>query len=314
VNPYSSFWTGLAAPSRRAVRLAFSDIRDERVREAASRLKTLNVDSCFVEPDVELKKNPALQAYLQARLVKAQIPENEFKKFFADPLYVGMTMLATGEVDGLVGGASCPTSDVVRAALRCVGAKPDVKLVSGQFFIETAGRHSEDRTPFLLADCAVSPEPSSRVLAHTAVEAARSYTLFTGAKARVAFLSFSTRGSAVHPLVDRVREAADTAKKLAPELMIDGELQADAALDARVAKIKQAEGSMVAGRANVLIFPTLESGNIGYKLIQRFAETRIAGPLLWGLAKPASDLSRGCSVEEVVDSALCVAKMARGFN
>ena len=255
-----------------------------------------------------------MKSFLESRLTKNQISSADQQIFFSDPLYVGMAMLATGEVSGLVGGATCPTSDVVRAALRCVGANSEVKLVSGQFFLETAGRHSENNTPFLLADCAVSPEPSSRVLAHTAVQAARSYTFFTGEKARVAFLSFSTRGSAIHPLVDRIREAVTMVRKSNPDVVVDGELQADAALDLRVAKIKQAHDSDVAGRANVLIFPTLESGNIGYKLIQRFSEARVAGPLLWGLAKPASDLSRGCTVEEVVDSALCVAKMARNLN
>jgi phosphate acetyltransferase len=225
-----------------------------------------------------------------------------------------MDMQPTGDVAGLVGGATCPTSDVVRAALRCVGAKPAVKLVSGQFLLETEDRHAHDGMPYLFADCAVSPEPSSRVLAHSAVQAARSYTFFTGQKARVAFLSFSTRGSAEHPLVDRIREAVALVRKSNPELTVDGELQADAALDAQVAKIKKAGDSAVAGKANVLIFPTLEAGNIGYKLIQRFAVARVAGPLLWGLAKPASDLSRGCTVEEVIDSTLCVAKMARSLN
>jgi phosphate acetyltransferase len=151
-------------------------------------------------------------------------------------------------------------------------------------------------------------------LAHTATQAAHSYEFFTGQKARVAFLSFSTRGSAAHELVDRIREAVEMVRKASPTIAVDGELQADAALDAPVAKIKRADPSDVAGRANVLIFPTLEAGNIGYKLIQRFSRTRVAGPLLWGLAKPASDLSRGCTVDEVVDSALCVAKMARSLN
>ncbi len=296
------------------MRIAFTDVNDERVREAASRLQNQKIEACFVSAETELKRNPALKSFLESRFAKTQISSADQQIFFSDPLYVGMAMLAMGEVSGLVGGASCPTSDVVRAALRCVGANPEIKLVSGQFLLETAGRHSDDNTPFLLADCAVSPEPSSRVLAHTAIQAARSYTFFTGAKARVAFLSFSTRGSAVHPLVDRIRDAVAIVRKNNPDVIVDGELQVDAALDAHVAKIKKANDSDVAGHANVLIFPTLESGNIGYKLIQRFSQARIAGPLLWGLAKPASDLSRGCTVEEVVDSALCVAKMARSLN
>lgn len=310
----SAFWSSLAQKTAASVRLAFTDGADPRVQEAVQNLKSFGIEPVLINDAVSFAKNPAIRGHIESRLKKNTLPDSEIEAALADPLYVGMAMLAVGDVDGLIGGASCPTADVVRAALRVVGAKPDVKLVSGQFFIESVSRQSEDQTPFLLADCAVVPEPSSRVLAHTAVQAAHSYTYFTGKKARVAFLSFSTRGSAAHPLVDRIRDAVELVRKNDASLIVDGELQADAALDARVAQIKHASDSEVAGRANVLIFPTLESGNIGYKLIQRFAETRIAGPILWGLAKPASDLSRGCTPQEIIDSALCVAKMARSLN
>jgi phosphate acetyltransferase len=311
---YSSFWTTLDTEARSPMRIAFTDGKDDRVREAAARLKAQNIEACFVSAETEIKNNSALKLHLQARLMKNQIPDADAQACLSDPLYVGMAMLATGSVAGLVGGASRPTADVVRAALRCIGAKPAVKLISGHFLLESVDRHADNGTPFLLADCAVVPEPSSRVLAHTATQAAHSYEFFTGQKARVAFLSFSTRGSATHELVDRIREAVEMVRKASPTIAVDGELQADAALDVHVAQIKQADPSDVAGHANVLIFPTLEAGNIGYKLIQRFSRTRVAGPLLWGLAKPASDLSRGCTVDEVVDSALCVAKMARSLN
>jgi phosphotransacetylase len=155
----------------------------------------------------------------------------------------------------------------------------------------------------------VMPEPSTRALAAIAIGAADSYKFFTGKTARVALLSFSTKGSAQHELVDRIKEALALIRKQEPNLVVDGELQVDAAMDADIAMIKNAGDSAVAGKANVFVFPTLEAGNIGYKLVQRFSRTRIAGPLLWGLGKPMSDLSRGCTAQEVADTALCLSNM-----
>jgi phosphate acetyltransferase len=203
---------------------------------------------------------------------------------------------------------------VVKAALHFIGARAGQRLVSGQFLVESESCQTQNQTPFLFADCAVIPEPSSRSLAMVALAAADSYKFFTGQDPRVALLSFSTRGSAEHDLVDRIREALEIIKKQAPALHVDGEIQADAALDFEVAKIKNAGNSSVAGQANVLVFPTLEAGNIAHKLVQRFSPTRVAGPFLWGLDKPLSDLSRGCTVQEVTDTAMCLAAMIRGLN
>jgi phosphate acetyltransferase len=232
-----------------------------------------------------------------------------------DPLYKGVSLLLDKKVDGLVGGSTRPTADIVKAALQCIGPKDGVRLISGHFLIETEDLKTQDQTPFLFADCAVVPEPSPRALAAIAIGAAASYKFFTGVEAKVALLSFSTRDSAVHPLVDRIKEAVKIARDQAPGLIIDGEIQADAALDPQIAVIKKIGDSPVAGgKANVFIFPTLEAGNIGYKLIQRFGKARIAGPLLWGLNKPMSDLSRGCSVQEIIDTTLCVSTLIQGQN
>jgi phosphate acetyltransferase len=208
-----------------------------------------------------------------------------------------------------VAGSTRPTADIVKAALQCIGPGSGHRMIAGHFLIETEQRASADQTPILFADCAVIPEPSVRSLAQVALSAASSYQFFTGKTPRVAILSFSTRGSAAHPLVDRLKETVALIRKEAPTLHVDGEMQVDAALDANVAAIKHATDSTVAGQANVFVFPTLEAGNIGYKLVQRFSNARIAGPLLWGLDKPMSDLSRGCTPQEVADTAMCVSAM-----
>jgi phosphate acetyltransferase len=231
-----------------------------------------------------------------------------------DPLYLGVGLLMDNRIEGLIAGATRPTADIVRAAIQCIGPKTNQRLISGHFLIESENRSAKDQTPFLFADCAVIPEPSPRALAAIALGAAASYLFFTGKPARVALLSFSTRGSAKHELVDRIKEALTLIRGQDPSLIVDGELQVDAALDSHVAKLKHAEDSPVAGQANVFVFPTLEAGNIGYKLVQRFSNCRVAGPFLWGLDKPMSDLSRGCTVQEVTDTARCVSAMIQGMN
>jgi len=223
-------------------------------------------------------------------------------------------MLLDHRADGMIAGSLRPTADIVRAAIQCIGPKAGQRFVAGHFLIETEKLQTADNTPFLFADCAVMPEPSPRALATIAIGAADSYRFFTGKVPRVALLSFSTRGSAEHELVNRIRDAVKIIRGEKPDMDVDGELQLDAAIDSNVAKIKHATDSSVTGRANVFVFPTLEAGNVGYKLVQRFGNARIAGPLLWGLDKPVSDLSRGCTVDEISDTAFCVSAMTRGVN
>lgn len=228
-----------------------------------------------------------------------------------DNLYFGSMMVHKGDAGGAVAGAYNTTGDVLRAAFQVIGTAPGMKTVSSVFLMVTKTPEFGENGVLCFADCAVNPNPDAQALAEIAVSTAASCKSFLGVEAKVAMLSFSTKGSAKHEDCDKVLKALEIAKEMAPDLAIDGELQADAALLPKVGE-KKAPGSNVAGKANTIVFPDLDAGNIGYKLVERLAGAEAVGPIIQGLAKPVNDLSRGCSVDDIVSVSAITAVQAQG--
>lgn len=251
--------------------------------------------------DIESNENldDFAEYFYELRKHKGMTPEKAAQTV-RNPLYFGNLMLMKGLADGLLAGADNTTGDVLRAALHTVKTKKGINTVSGAFVIILPEAEYGDEGVFIFGDCAVNPDPDAQQLADITISCAETKQSLIGGEAKVAMLSFSTKGSAAHANVDKVTAAYQLVKEKCPELMVDGELQLDAAVVPSVAA-KKAPGSTVAGSANVLVFPDLQSGNIGYKLVQRFANAVAIGPILQGMAKPVNDLSRGCSVQDVVD-------------
>jgi len=272
-----------------------------------------NIDQAeIVDPNNHAQKELYTNLLVELRKSKGMTIEKA-SELVKNPLYLACLMIKNGDADGEVGGAINATGDVLRPAFQIVKTLPGISVVSGAFLMFLNDKSYGEDGLMIFADCAVNPTPNAAELAQIAVSTAGTARSLAGFEPRVAMLSFSTKGSAKNEAVDKVVEATRLAKEMEPTLQIDGELQADAALVASVAALK-AKDSQVAGKASALIFPSLEAGNIAYKLVQRLAHAEAIGPILQGIAAPINDLSRGCSVDDIYKMIVITSNQALGLK
>ena len=297
---------GLAKP----ILLGDEDAINERAEDLGLSLRGVEL----LNPEVSPEMDKYVEKYLEIRRGK-RVSEAMARRILRRPLYYGAMMVRVGDADGMVAGAVSITASVIRASLLLIGLQKDITVPSSFFIMETKNEKIGENGTLIFADAAVNPDPTPEQLADIAIASARSAKALLGWTPRVAMLSFSTKGSAAHPLVDKVMEAVKIAKSKAPDIAIDGELQADAALLPSVAERKiKGDVGPVAGRANILIFPDLDAGNIAYKLVQHVCGAGAYGPILQGFEKPVSDLSRGAKAEEIVGVITIVNILAKGFQ
>lgn len=263
----------------------------------------------IINPETSLQTISYAKSLYELRKAKG-VTEEDAQKLVLDPMYFGIMMIKSGDADGLVSGAVHTTGDMLRPALQIIKTKPQMKLVSSSFLMECPNKELGEDGLLVYADCVVNPCPTAEELAYIAIATAETASNLCGFnEPRIAFLSFSTKGSAKHDLVSKMQQAVEIAHKLAPDLLLDGEMQFDAALIPSIGASK-AKGSPVAGRANILIFPDLQAGNIGYKITERIGGASCFA-VLQGLNAPCNDLSRGCSVEDIVNTVAMTAVQAQ---
>ena len=283
----------------------------EKIQADSSSLGLKSISGAtLINPKQHEKKEVYADLMVELRKHKG-MNKNAAMDLIEDPLYLATLMIKNGDADGEVAGAANATGDVLRPAFQYVKTMPGISVVSGAFIMILKDKEFGEDGMLIFADCAVHPDPTESELAEIAVATAKTTRAIAGFEPRVAMLSFSTKGSASHELVEKVENATRIAKEMDPALQIDGELQADAAIIKAIGE-KKAPGSSIAGNANVLIFPTLDAGNIAYKLVQRLAHAEAIGPVLQGMAAPINDLSRGCSVSDIVNLVAITANQAAG--
>lgn len=282
------------------------------IKEKAAKLGVNIAGAKIVDPETSDNKAEYINNFYELRKKKGMTLEKA-ESIMKDPLYFATMMVKSGEADGMVSGAIHTTGDLLRPGLQIVKTAPGITCVSSTFIMMVPNSEYGEEGMLLFADCAVNPQPTAEQLASIAISTADTAASLCNMEPKVAMLSFSTKGSATHELVDKVATATQLAKQLRPDLNIDGELQLDAAIVKKVAQLK-APSSSVAGNANVLVFPDLQSGNIGYKLVQRFAKAEAIGPICQGFAKPINDLSRGCNSDDIVNVVAVTAVQAQNLK
>lgn len=296
---------------KKAAHVIFIGNKEEILEEAAKLGLAKIAEADFIDCDDHKSTEKYAELFYELRKSKG-VTLQDARYTVKNPLYLGCLLIKAGEADAMVAGALSPTSSVLRAAFQVLKTKPGISVVSGAFIMLLPENvEFGDNHMLVFADCAVIPDPTAEELAQIAIATAKTTKDIAGLDPVVAMLSFSTKGSASHPRVDKVKEALDIAHKLDPSLKLDGELQSDAAIVPSVGKLKAPE-SEVAGKANTLIFPSLETGNIAYKLVQRLAGAGAVGPILQGLAAPVNDLSRGATIEDIVNTIIVTCNQAIG--
>jgi phosphate acetyltransferase len=283
---------------------------EEKIKKTAGDLDLTGVT--IINPEKSDKLQEYANQFYEMRKSKGVTQETALQTC-KDTLYFAVMMIKNKEADGMVSGAVHSTGDTLRPALQVIKTAPGISIVSSCFLMEIPNKKYGDDGVMVFADCAININPNADELAAIAVATAETAKSLAGIDPRIAMLSFSTKGSAKHEFVDKVAQATAKVKEIAPQLNVDGELQADAALVESVGQLKS-PGSPVAGKANVLVFPDLQAGNIGYKLVQRLAGADAVGPICQGLARPVNDLSRGCSVEDIVSVVAITAVQAQNMK